>query len=75
MLVHSRKLSDSAMNEAMFYRKLVYQKDSEWQGLEENTVDLEGVPILSYGMLRKLCGKSHSCVEGLHFSYDITVLF
>lgn len=29
MLVHSMKSSDSAVNEAMFYRKLVYQKDSE----------------------------------------------
>jgi len=29
MLVHSVKPSDSAMNEAMFYRKLVYQKHSE----------------------------------------------
>lgn len=29
MLVHSVKPSDSALNEAMFYRKLVYQKDSE----------------------------------------------
>lgn len=26
-------------------------------------MDLECVPILSYGVLRKLCGKFHSCVK------------
>lgn len=54
MLVHSVKSADSAINEAMCFRKPVYHKNSEQQGLEENAVHLEYVPILNYDVFRKL---------------------
>lgn len=72
MLVHSVKSADSAINEAMCFRKLVYHKNSERQGLEENAVHLEYVPILNYDVQKN--GKSHSCVKVLPFSCDNTIL-
>lgn len=72
MLVHSVKSADSAINEAMCFRKLVYHKNSERQGLEENAVHLEYVPILNYDVQKT--GKSHSCVKVLPFSCDNTIL-